>query len=247
MSLKTILEQKNAHIDKLVAQFEKDIGKFTKGLSGDLMDLFNAGRFDKQYITALFTEHGFDKLAVDFIDRNNELFKYARDISGELGIGFKLGEKSLNLLSRVADANLGKILGSRDAIVNSIIDAGLQSEIQKLPFKQVVARLNESVTELGRRINTEAFTGISIFDRTVRAEQLDNAGITKYVYLGPFDNKTRDACRQVLESPYQETGWTLDQIRQSSVDFIGGGGYNCRHEWMAFVEGVAPKEFKDNE
>jgi len=245
MSLKTILDQKNAHIDKLVAEFEKQMSKLAAGLGKDLMALFNAGRFDQTYIKQLFTEHGFDKLAIGFMDKNNELFKYAKSIGNELGFGFKLGEQSLSLLSRVADQNLARILGTRDVVVNSIIDAGLQAEVGKLPFKQIIVRLNEATGELGRRIGTEAFTGTSIFDRTIRAEQMGAAGVERFVYMGPYDGKTRASCDSVLSDSRQDTGWTMAEIQSSDVDYITGGGFNCRHEWMAFVPDVAPKKEKE--
>ena len=245
MSLKTILESKNKHIDKLVVDFESQISGLSKGLRADLIGLFKTGNYDRKLISALFTKHGYEAAALDFIDKHKTVFKYAKDIGGELGIGFNLNTRSLGLLEKISEANLQTILTRKDAIINSIIDAGLQSEVEKLPFRQIVSRLDNTITQLGRRVSTEAYTGVSIFDRVVRAEQMEAAGVEKFVYMGPYGGKTRPACSSVLGDSRQDTGWTMAEIQASQVDFIGGGGYNCRHDWLAFVEDVAPVKVEE--
>ena len=62
--------------------------------------------------------------------------------------------------------------------------------------------------------------------------------VKKYFYAGPVDSKNRDICADILSSSLQTTGWTMADIQGSGASFIGGGGYNCRHEWLPFVEGA---------
>ena len=90
----------------------------------------------------------------------------------------------------------------------------------------------------GRRIITEAVTGASIYDRTIKMEQFRHADVELYFYDGPLDKVTRDTCKATLSDGKQGTGWTFAEIQGSETPFITGGGYNCRHEWLPFVEGL---------
>lgn len=248
MSLKTILDSKNAHIDKLVAEFEKEFANLVKGIRGELGALFKTGDFTHANIEAIFGQRGFKKLSLDFIDQYNDLFLYGNQITSELGLAplkELLTTRSLELLEKVKISTITAFQNSRATIINSMYRAGFQAEVQGATFKSIVADLATSIDDIGRRVGTEAYTGISMFDRTVRFEQLNNAGIEKYIYMGPYDGKTRDSCVSVLSDPRQGTGWTIADIQGSQVSFVGGGGYNCRHEWMAFVSGVAPEKTKD--
>jgi len=90
----------------------------------------------------------------------------------------------------------------------------------------------------GRRIATEALTGASMYDRTIKFEQFKHADVELYYYDGPIDKDNRPACSGTLVDPRQSTGWTLAEVQGSMTPFITCGGYNCRHEWLPFVEGL---------
>ena len=60
---------------------------------------------------------------------------------------------------------------------------------------------------------------------------------TKYVYIGPVDEKTRDECLQMASAGRL----TLDQIKSQFGEavLVDGGGFNCRHKWeIASEEGT---------
>ncbi len=253
MSIQSIVDAKNNHIDKLVAEFEKEFSRLVKGMRGELGALFKSGDFTHANIEAIFKNRGFDQLSIEFVDKYDELFKYGNQLSAELGhpaLSKLLTEKSLGLLEKAKIATISEFSNSRSAIINSMYRAGFEAEVQGASFKSIVADLTKSIDDVGRRVGTEAFTGISIFDQTVRAEQLNNAGIDRYIYMGPYDGKNRTACRDVLSHSKQQTGWTMADIQSIAngfgVSFIGRGGYNCRHEWMAFVPEVAPEKIVED-
>lgn len=153
----------------------------------------------------------------------------------------ELTEGAIGFLELVQEQNARKLFALKELIINAMIDAGLKSKVEGLPFSAVVAILQENVSELGRRLATEAYTGITSFDKTMKSFEYREAGIEKYVYVGPADDKTRDACLDTLSDPRQETGWTREEIAESQTPFITTGGYNCRHEWHAFVDELKEK------
>ena len=56
----------------------------------------------------------------------------------------------------------------------------------------------------------------------------------KYRYVGPYDEKSRDFCDKLLRS----SSFRRDEIAsldngQVADAFVNGGGYNCKHFWVA--------------
>ena len=160
---------------------------------------------------------------------------------------FNLNESSLGFLELVSEQNLVNLGVIKDTIVNTMIDSGLKAKVEGLPFRMIVAQLQEQIQDLGRRLSTEAYTGITGFDKSIKSFEYAEAGIKKYVYVGPADAKTRDECLQTLSDPRQGTGWTRDEIAGSGTPFVSTGGYNCRHEWQAFLEDVPAKQLSDKQ
>jgi len=75
------------------------------------------------------------------------------------------------------------------------------------------------------------------FDAASKAQIFaDDENTALWTYLGPLDNRTRDACSNVLSNAQNTTGWTIDEINSgladSDVDFVSRGGFNCRHDWV---------------
>jgi len=228
-------------MDKLLSAFESDYAKFGKKLQSELTAIFRVGTFDRESIIAAFSENGFTEIVEKFVDQHVELLTYAQDLSGALGTGFNLGERSIKLLEMVSDQNVGNLFAARDSIVSAMMDAGLKNELDGLPFQSIVQSLSERIDELGRRLGVEANTGIAVFDRTIKSEQFEGGGVEKFIYVGPLDDKTRDVCANVMTDPRNtdSEGFTRDEILGlEGVDFVSGGGYNCRHEWLPAVPGA---------
>ena len=240
-SISEIIASKNGHMDELLATFEKQYNGFASKLQRELVALFRAGTFDRDSILAAFSGNGFTEIVDDFVTRQGELLQYAGELSTALGTGFNLGARSIRLLELVADQNVGNLLDARDSIVSAMMDAGLKNELDGLPFRSIVQSLQERVDELGRRLAVEAQTGISIFDRTIKSEQFAEGDVQRFIYVGPLDYKTRQNCADVLTDSRNtdEQGFTRDDILGlDGVDFVTGGGYNCRHEWLPAVPGA---------
>lgn len=83
-----------------------------------------------------------------------------------------------------------------------------------LSSKQQVALLNDSFAR---------------FSRTTTAKLFQDVPEQKYEYVGPDDEVTRDECVTGLVAGEL----TADQIpTETDTTMEGGGGFNCRHEWV---------------
>jgi len=83
-----------------------------------------------------------------------------------------------------------------------------------LSSKQQVALLNDSFAR---------------FARTTTAKLFQDVPEQKYEYVGPDDEVTRDECQTGLVAGQL----TADQIpTETNTTIEGGGGFNCRHEWV---------------
>jgi hypothetical protein len=60
-----------------------------------------------------------------------------------------------------------------------------------------------------------------------------DAGYTKYIYLGPVDGLIRPFCMARVGNVYtKEEILDMDNGQIDNV-LMTGGGYNCRHKWVA--------------
>lgn len=69
--------------------------------------------------------------------------------------------------------------------------------------------------------------------------QAQEAGLENYLYLGPYDTKTRPFCAPLVGSVLSKK--EIDELDngQGGDVYSDGGGWNCRHQWMAVTEELA--------
>ena len=81
-------------------------------------------------------------------------------------------------------------------------------------------------------------TTLNSYSRTISNSMMEVAPKnTKYVYIGPSDEKTRDICLRQISAGRK----TLAQIKSTFGEevLVEGGGFNCRHKWeIASDEGI---------
>lgn len=238
MSIQSILKQKNYKIDQLVKSFNYEYSVLYPQVFKELQSLFKAGVYNENIIADVFINHGFQELYTEFADEFSSMIKFSKQVSAELGIGFKLTPENYNLLDEVAVQFENNISASMKKYANDLSRIGIQSKFG-MSYQQIVQDLKSSIDDSFRRFETEAYTGITQFDSVMNMQLFDNAGIEKFVYVGPYgDGKNRDACLSTLGDPKQDTGWTRAEIDSSETPFVQRGGYNCRHEWLPWVSDI---------
>ena len=127
---------------------------------------------------------------------------------------------------------MDELIGTDATELKNLLSNGAISGMQKSQIlNQVTAASSASMqkTLLNTRLNT--------FSRVATNTMMKDAPEdTKYVYIGPVDEKTRDECLEyasagaLTEAQIMENGW--------EASLVDGGGFNCRHKWeIASEEG----------
>ena len=105
-----------------------------------------------------------------------------------------------------------------------------------LSVAEIVANVtNASMSNA--QMQTLVNTTLNTYSRQVTNQMMEIApNNTKYVYIGPVDDRTRDECLEyagsgpITEAEIIGNGW--------EASLVDGGGFNCRHKWeIASTEG----------
>ena len=233
MSLKTIIEAKDRQFQSMLNKFDKEFTSLTVDAQKQIMSLFRRGDFTMESMSAITQEY--DGLIQEWTIRNQEAIKYTKQMADEMGVKFAITKETVKNFDLIQDINTEALSNNMKSFITDMRKFGMSARLEGKNIGEITIGLEDKFAALGRRLNTEAYTGIRQADAIVKKDFFENAGIELYVYDGPGDNKTRDDCLNTLQDPRQSTGWTIEEINSSNTPFIERGGYNCRHEWMPFV------------
>ena len=129
-----------------------------------------------------------------------------------------------------------------DSSIIRTISGHIRTQVVKgvqagLSITEIVASVTDASIS-NAQIQTLVNTSLNTYSRQVSNEMMKVAPkSTKYVYIGPVDEKTRDECLQMASAGRL----TLDQIKSQFGEavLVDGGGFNCRHKWeIASEEGT---------
>ena len=235
MSLDSIVKSKGAHFQKLLDGFSSEFDGFTVSTQKELLRLFRRGSVTPEAIKQLFKGDEYQLIVQKWATNYKDVIGYTSQVAKEIGHDFILTKQGIKSFDMIQQLNIDKMTKWGDLYVNEIQSFGVQSALEGRSLAQMTEGLAGIFGTMGRRLNTEAITGIMMADRTIKQDFYDKAGITLYVYSGPYDDKTRDVCRSTLDDPRQGTGWTIEEINSSETPFITCGDWNCRHEWIAYI------------
>ena len=95
------------------------------------------------------------------------------------------------------------------------------------------------------QIETLVNTTLNTYSRQVTNQMMElSPENSKYVYVGPSDDKTRDICLRQISSGKLTKKEIINKFGNDVL--IEGGGFNCRHKWeLASEEGTSFHEPKD--
>lgn len=101
------------------------------------------------------------------------------------------------------------------------------------PLAELLEDLEDALEIEQAEARTLYDTLINIFARQVEALKTSEEPETPYAYLGPLDEKTRPFCEERVGRVFtREEIDAMDNGQLPNV-FLTGGGYNCRHSWIA--------------
>jgi len=111
----------------------------------------------------------------------------------------------------------------KQEVINGIINKKTVNEIM-----DVVGTKGYGATGMRRILND----GLNNYSRSVSRMMMDEAPVnTKYVYIGPADEKTRPFCLSAIQAGAITMAEINSMGGEWSDSLTGGGGVNCRHSW----------------
>ena len=136
-------------------------------------------------------------------------------------------------LTTLAQVETDILLGHAEQFATRLKTGLFEGIIGGRPFNQIVAELRETIPLQTHQLNVAVNDGIRSYESLARAKAFEGEDVL-WIYSGPFDNVTRDVCRDTLSNPLNSTGFTEEQVNDTATPFGSRGGFNCRHDWLIF-------------
>ena len=110
--------------------------------------------------------------------------------------------------------------------IRTQVSKGLQVGLTAQQITEGV--INSSISNA--QIQTLVNTTLNTYSRQVTNQMMKNApATTKYVYVGPVDDRTRDECLDMASVGELTESQIISQFGEAPL--TDGGGFNCRHKW----------------
>ena len=140
-------------------------------------------------------------------------------------------DPQLEALRRIATLDL---LSAGDEAATALWRSLVQHLFSGRPSAEIVADLADVLDSHAAEVQTLFDTSVSILGRQVEAVQTEDLGDAQpFLFSGPIDDVTRPFCLERVGRVY--TRAEIDDMDNGQLPnpFLTGGGYNCRHSWLA--------------
>ena len=143
------------------------------------------------------------------------------------GMFAPISENTLQiLLSQSAQYLDGEIAGMSNAIRQEVV-AGIMN---KKTSNEIIDAIGKKGYGAGVGMKRIVGDGLNNYSRAVSTMMMEEApDDTKYVYIGPADEKTRGFCLKLIGAGRKTQKEIINNGWGSSL--TEGGGVNCRHNW----------------
>ena len=192
-------------------------------------------------------------------------------ILNELDIGAVMSAKTSGILTAYTAGNVGTLVTKEmfAEITESTLQALLTQSEQYLSGEitamgnvvkqEVIAGImnNKTLDQILDSVGRKGYAasigmkrilndGLNNYSRAVGRMMMDEApDNTKYIYIGPADEKTRDFCLDAINAGEL----TLKEIQSGRFadSLTAGGGINCRHGWEPVSRDVRSQFYRKEE
>jgi hypothetical protein len=146
-------------------------------------------------------------------------------------------QKVIDALGEITDDQIrGVAKGATDEAAQYL----MQTVISGGPADGLLEKMAQT---MGRRVDQArslAEAMVAGFERQLSVRQATEAGVKWFAYLGPDDEITREWCghwvgRAGTPQQFEETADMWKRDKQPMPVMAYGGGYNCRHRFVALV------------
>ena len=135
-------------------------------------------------------------------------------------------EDELKSLLIASEQYFATSLVGMSGVIKQQVISGMVSNRTNGEILESIGKLGYATHNLKRILND----GMNNYSRSVSSFMMEDAPEnTKYVYIGPADEKTRNFCLQAMaagkltKKQIGKKGW--------NASLVEGGGFNCRHNW----------------
>lgn len=142
---------------------------------------------------------------------------------------------TLERLSVLKQLDFADMNGLTSQLADSITRGIIDYQYGVASRKTLLEGISAEVGGATKHLKTQFDTSLSGYYQQVGNFTAEENGLTQFEYKGPHDDLTRDFCRDLLDSGRtysQEEIDSMDNGQDLSV-FQFGGGWNCRHFWVA--------------
>ena len=127
----------------------------------------------------------------------------------------------------------------KSEIIKGALGAG--TEVSILEAIQAQSGLSNA------QMRTLVTTGLNNYSRSVNKVMMDTLpNKTKNQYVGALDDRTRDECIDMIDGGELTEQEIIDKYSAYGDVLMGGGGFNCRHQWMPVAASTKPKDARTN-
>tara|TARA_R100000808_G_scaffold19141_1_gene41665 strand:+ start:38 stop:739 length:702 start_codon:yes stop_codon:yes gene_type:complete len=227
----------NKILDNIADEFADKVDLAKKEVVESLMEFIKGKNAEE----ALEILSGFNMESAMDLKLSNAFIAYESGIVSMLESTFTTTTLSEATLTRLLNNTKGMV---SDEVTKHLSKVSIQSIIDGIASGKSPAEVIAVIDEVMPRIDTLINTAYSQFSNSVTnmmAEKLPKD--TKFVYIGAYDDKTRDECIEKIEFG----SGTREQIVAQFGD-MNNEIFNCRHKWEEMSsnpadQGYNPEKF----
>lgn len=143
----------------------------------------------------------------------------------------KPSQQRIAALAALGEANL---LGTAEDITTALVQAVSVWAFTVTDPNRILQVLADVTDTEFSKVQTLFDTQTSIYGRQIEAVATENLGPNQaFLYTGPVDGRTRDWCLDRVGKVYTRAEIERMDNGQLPNPFLTGGGYNCRHSFLA--------------
>lgn len=143
----------------------------------------------------------------------------------------KPSQQRIAALAALGEANL---LGTAEDITTALVQAVSVWAFTVTDPTRILEVLADVTDTEFSKVQTLFDTQTSIYGRQIEAVATENLGPNQaFLYTGPVDGRTRDWCLDRVGKVYTRAEIERMDNGQLPNPFLTGGGYNCRHSFLA--------------
>ena len=228
-------------IDKAIADFEDQLEQSQDLFIEDIEALRDEGLSTEEILAVLAGISMVDYWLQD-VQMQQAVNRLMVSFDTLLDDAVFFGKVSETQLIALRNMQQSSILKYADDIGERVRLSLVQGVLQKKSKSQLKRMLMQDLSIKPYQVDTIVSTSMATYSRSLTLLQLEDSPKQKLIYQGPMDSKTRPVCIRMLK----EGGMTQSQVESKYPGALrDGGGFNCRHQWVALSPKTQNKDRRD--